>query len=98
MMKTKMISLSFSYLPSAATTALEFDSQGSQFNSRKMLCAGREVKQMRVRFVRSTGFLLLGIWLIITGIMQALSIGNPTINVLMGILAFFAGVFILVGR
>jgi hypothetical protein len=33
---------------------------------------------MRVRFVSSTGFRLLGIWLLITGIMQALSIGNPT--------------------
>jgi len=53
---------------------------------------------MRVRFVSSTGFLLLGIWLIITGIMQALSIGNPTVHVLMGILALVAGAFILVGR
>ncbi len=53
---------------------------------------------MRVKFVRSSGFLLLGIWLLITGIMQALSIGNPTIHVLMGILAFVAGGFILLGR
>lgn len=53
---------------------------------------------MRVRFASSTGFLLLGIWLIITGIMQALTIGNPTIHVLMGILAFFAGALILLGR
>ncbi len=66
--------------------------------ARKTFSARREVKQMRVRFVSSTGFLLLGIWLIITGIMQALSIGNPTIHVLMGILAFFAGAFILLGR
>jgi hypothetical protein len=53
---------------------------------------------MRVRFVSSRGFLLLGIWLIITGIMQAFSIGDPTIHVLMGILALVAGAFILVGR
>jgi hypothetical protein len=53
---------------------------------------------MRVRFVSSRGFLLLGIWLIITGIMQALSVGNATVHVLMGILAIVAGAFILVGR
>jgi len=53
---------------------------------------------MRVRLVSSTGFLLLGIWLIITGIMQALSVGNPTISVLLGILAIVAGGFVLVGR
>ncbi len=53
---------------------------------------------MKVNFISNLGFLLLAVWLIITGIMQALSVGNPVLSVLLGILAIVVGVFILIGR
>ena len=53
---------------------------------------------MNVRLTKSLGMLLLGIWLIITGLLTVLSVGNPTVNVLLALLAVVAGVFILLGR
>ncbi len=53
---------------------------------------------MKVAITKRTGFILLAAWLIITGVMQALSVGNPTITVLLGILAIVAGVFILLEK
>ena len=53
---------------------------------------------MKVNLTKNTGFLLLAAWLIITGLLQALSVGNLTISVLLGILAIVAGVFILIEK
>jgi hypothetical protein len=49
-----------------------------------------------MRFNNNIGFLLLAIWLILTGLMMVASLGIPPI--IMGILAIAAGIFILIGR
>jgi len=59
--------------------------------------AKEEVNTMHL--ITNIGFILLAIWLIITGIMTALSIGsNQVVHVLLGILACVAGVLILLGH
>ena len=50
---------------------------------------------MAVRLTRSAGMLLLGIWLILTGIAGFAAIPIP--GVLMAALALIAGVLILIG-
>jgi hypothetical protein len=50
---------------------------------------------MKVRTTRSAGMLLLGIWLIVTGIAGFVALPIP--GVLMAALALIAGVLILVG-
>lgn len=47
---------------------------------------------------RNVGMLLLGIWLILTGLLQVVSISIAGIGVLLALLAIFAGIFILLGR
>ena len=42
--------------------------------------------------------LLLGIWLILTGLLQIASIAIPGIGILLALLAIIAGVLILIGR
>ncbi len=44
------------------------------------------------------GFLLLAIWLILTGLLPLLSISFPAAGTLMSLLAIAAGVLILMGR
>jgi len=42
--------------------------------------------------------LLLGIWLILTGLLQIASISIPGIGIIMALLAIIAGILILMGR
>jgi hypothetical protein len=49
-----------------------------------------------MNFTKNIGFLLLAIWLILTGLLSLLSIGG--LGVLLAILAIAAGIFILLGR
>ena len=42
--------------------------------------------------------LLLGIWLILTGLVQIASIPIPALGTILALLAIVAGVFILIGR
>ena len=51
-----------------------------------------------MRFTRNIGFILLGIWLILTGILPFLKAGIPHTGALLSILAILAGVLILIGR
>ncbi len=51
-----------------------------------------------MRLTISTGMLLLGIWLILTGLVQVVSIPIPAIGTLLALLAIVAGVLILFGR
>lgn len=53
-----------------------------------------------MRFTRDNnlGMLLLAIWLILTGLLQVVSIAIPGIGIIMAILAIAAGVLILMGR
>ena len=47
---------------------------------------------------RSLGMLLLGIWLILTGLISLFSLVLPYSVVIMGILALVAGILIIAGR
>ena len=51
-----------------------------------------------MKLTKKLGMLLLGIWLIVTGLLQVGSISIPSIGIIMAILAIAAGVFILLGR
>jgi hypothetical protein len=56
----------------------------------------KEVRTMRL--TTNVGMLLLGIWLIVTGLLQVASISIPGIGILLALLAIVAGVLILIGR
>ena len=47
---------------------------------------------------RNLGMLLLGIWLILTGLLQFVSIPIAGLGMILALLAIVAGVFILLGR
>lgn len=48
---------------------------------------------------RRFGMLLLGIWLILTGLLPLLSVRlSPTFNTVLAVIAIIAGVLILIGR
>jgi hypothetical protein len=51
-----------------------------------------------MRLTKNLGMLLLGIWLIVTGLLAVVHIPIPDINVLLPLLAIAAGVLILLGR
>ena len=53
---------------------------------------------MNLAVISNFGFLLLAIWLIVSGALTALSIGNQVISVLLGIVAIIAGILIIVGK
>jgi hypothetical protein len=49
-----------------------------------------------MRFTKNIGFLLLAIWLILTGLFSLFS--SSGLGILMALLAIAAGIFILLGR
>jgi hypothetical protein len=49
-----------------------------------------------MKFTKNIGFLLLAIWLILTGLSAFISLGG--LGLLLAVLAIAAGVFILLGR
>jgi hypothetical protein len=51
-----------------------------------------------MRMTKNLGMLLLGIWLIITGLIPLLNLGVSGLGTLMAVLAVAAGGLILVGR
>jgi hypothetical protein len=51
-----------------------------------------------MKMTKNLGMLLLGIWLILTGLMSLLSLHFSGLGTLMAILATAAGVLILMGR
>lgn len=51
-----------------------------------------------MRLTRNIGMLLLGIWLILTGLLQITSISIAGIGPILALLAIAAGVLILLGR
>jgi hypothetical protein len=51
-----------------------------------------------VRLPKHLGMVLLGIWLIVTGLLEFVSIPVPALGIVMAILAIAAGVLILLGR
>jgi len=53
---------------------------------------------MRMRFTKNIGMLLLGIWLILSGLIPLLHLSFAELGTLMAILAIAAGALILMGR
>lgn len=51
-----------------------------------------------MKITRNLGMLLLGIWLILTGLLSLLSVGLSGVATLMALLAIAAGALILVQR
>ena len=51
-----------------------------------------------MKVTKNIGMLLLGIWLILTGLLPLLNASFEGLGTLMGILAIAAGALILVGR
>ena len=51
-----------------------------------------------MKLTKSIGMLLLGFWLILTGLIPLLSLSFSGLGTLMAILAIAAGVLILIGR
>jgi hypothetical protein len=51
-----------------------------------------------MKLTRNLGMLLLGIWLILTGLIPLLNLGVSGLGTLMAVLALAAGVLILAGR
>jgi hypothetical protein len=55
-----------------------------------------EVNNMKL--TKNIGMLLLGIWLIVTGLLHVVSIPIPAIGTILALLAIVAGVSLLLGR
>jgi len=51
-----------------------------------------------MKLTKNLGMLLLGIWLIVTGLLPVVSIPTPAIGTILALLAIAAGVLILLGR
>jgi hypothetical protein len=53
---------------------------------------------MKMKLTKNLGMLLLGIWLILSGLIPLLHLSFSALGTLMAILAIAAGVFIVLGR
>ena len=53
---------------------------------------------MRLKVTRNLGMLLLGIWLILSGLLPLLHVGLGELSMLLQLLAIVAGALILIGR
>ncbi len=51
-----------------------------------------------MKLTKNLGFLLLGIWLVVTGLISFLSLSFAGISTIMAILAIAAGALIVLGR
>ncbi len=51
-----------------------------------------------MKTTKNLGMILLAIWLIVTGLLQVVSISIPGVGIIMAALAIAAGVLILLGR
>jgi hypothetical protein len=56
------------------------------------------VKNMKKLINKKLGMLLLGIWLILTGLTQVVSVPIPAIGMILALLAIVSGALILLGR
>ena len=53
---------------------------------------------MATTMTKNLGMLLLGVWLILSGLLPLLNLSFSGVGIIMGILAIAAGVLILTGR
>jgi hypothetical protein len=51
-----------------------------------------------MHITKNIGFLLLAIWLILSGLIAVFSLSFSGLGIIMGLLAIAAGIFILLGR
>lgn len=51
-----------------------------------------------MKITKNLGFLLLGIWLILTGLLQVMDIPIPEIGMILSILAIAAGTMIVLNK
>jgi hypothetical protein len=51
-----------------------------------------------MRLTKNLGMLLLGVWLILTGLISLVGLSFSGLTIVMGLLAIVAGILILVGR
>ena len=51
-----------------------------------------------MKVIRNLGMLLLGVWLLLSGLIPLLNLTLSGLGTLMAVLAILAGVFILMGR
>lgn len=51
-----------------------------------------------MKITKNIGFLLLGIWLILTGLLKVVELPIPSIDVLLLILAIASGAMIVLGK
>ncbi len=51
-----------------------------------------------MKVTKTLGMFLLGIWLVMTGLLQVVSISIPFIGTILAILAIVAGGLIIIGR
>ena len=51
-----------------------------------------------MKITKKLGMLLLGIWLILTGLLEVMSIPIPAIGMLLAVLAIASGALILLGK
>jgi hypothetical protein len=54
--------------------------------------------KLNMKLPKNLGMLLLGIWLIVTGLLQVFSIHIPAVGTILALLAIAAGFLILFGR
>ncbi len=55
-------------------------------------------RRIGLRIGENWGFVLLAIWLILTGLIQLLSLSFAGLSIIMGLIALAAGVLILIAR
>lgn len=51
-----------------------------------------------MKTTKNLGMILLGIWMLLTGLLAVISLPIPFLNIIMAFLAIAAGVLILLGR
>ncbi len=55
-------------------------------------------RRVGLRIGENWGFLLLAIWLILTGLIAILGLSFAGLSIIMGLIALAAGILILIGR
>jgi uncharacterized membrane protein HdeD (DUF308 family) len=63
-----------------------------------MLHAKEEAEMKKLKLTKSLGMILLGIWLILTGLIPLINFNFEGLSLIMGVLAIVSGVLILLGR
>ena len=51
-----------------------------------------------MKITKNVGFLLLGVWLVITGLLNVVELPIPSIDIILSILAIASGAMIILGK